>query len=256
MDFWTIGGVVTSIGVVVFLIIHEAEGVGVGIFINMPAFILCVIGPFICLAISNSWKDFRSLIGIMKTAFFVTPPDAKPVIEQLVRYAEIARRDGILALEGVVDEIKDPFLVKGVQLAVDGTDPELIEQIMSTELEYLEERHKVGRKMMDVLSLLSPSLGLVGCVMGLILMLVALAKSGGDPSVVAAKMATAMVATFYGVALANMVYIPLANKLNRKHLEEKLLRQIVMRGVMSIQSGDNPRIVEQKLKIFLPPKER
>ena len=193
----------------------------------------------------------NSVRVIMRTFLY---PKAAPIelINRMVQFAEIARRDGILALEGVTSDIQDEFLVKGIQLAVDGTDPELIEQIMSTELDNMVERHGAGRRVLEVATKYAPAWGMIGTLIGLILML----RKLDDPSSIGPNMAVALLTTMYGAVLANFILGPMADKLAIRTNEELLVKQIVVRGVLSIQSGDNPRIVEQRLRIFLPPKMR
>jgi chemotaxis protein MotA len=170
----------------------------------------------------------------------------------MVKYAEVARRDGILALENVTADIDDPFIVSGIQMAVDGTDPDLIEAIMMNDLEAVEARHAEGKAVFDNIGKFAPAFGMIGTLIGLVIML----KNMNDPSKIGPGMAVALITTFYGALLANLVALPLAEKLGRRSREEVLLKMIVIKGVMAIQSGDNPRIVEQKLKTFLPTRMR
>ncbi len=203
------------------------------------------------ISIPIEWVTNAPKVG--KFVLFFRPESPKDLIKRMVEFAEIARRDGILALENVTDTIKDEYLVRGIQLAVDGTDPELIEQIMNTEIEQLESRHNDGKKFFELYTKYAPAWGMIGTLLGLIAML----KQGmEDPSALTSGMAVALITTLYGSGVANYATGPIADKLTIRHAEEMLLKTIILRGVMSIQSGDNPRIVEQKLKIFLPPTER
>ena len=166
-----------------------------------------------------------------------------------MKFAEIARRDGILSLESMTGTIQDKFIVKGIQMAVDGTDPELIEQILEGELDSLASRHAEGRLLFETLGKYGPAFGMIGTVIGLIIML----KHMEDVSKIGSGMAVALITTLYGAVTANLICLPIADKLRLRSKEEMLMKQIIIKGVMSIQSGDNPRIVEQKLKTFLPP---
>jgi len=170
----------------------------------------------------------------------------------LVKYAEIARRDGILALENVTSKISDPFLISGIQMAVDGTDPDLIETIMSNDLEAVQSRHAEGKALFDNAGKYAPAFGMIGTLIGLVVML----RNMSDPSAIGPAMAVALITTFYGALVANVFALPMAEKLALRSREEILLKQIIIKGVMSIQSGDNPRIVEQKLRTFLPYRSR
>jgi chemotaxis protein MotA len=226
----------------------------VGAFLHTPSVLLVGGGLLAALLISSPIRDILRIPGIVTVCLRSRSRSPVELINRLVQFAEIARRDGILALEGVTEDLDDEFLVRGIQLAVDGTDPELIEQIMNTELENLTDRHSSGKRIFDTLTKYAPAWGLIGTVIGLIMMLTKL--KGADPGEIGEGMALALVTTFYGAMLANFVFGPMADKCVSKQEEEMLLRNIVVRGVLAIQSGDNPRIVEQKLRVFLPPRLR
>jgi chemotaxis protein MotA len=207
------------------------------------------------LFIGFSMRQVFSLPKVMLNCLRAKTEPPVELINKLVQFAEIARRDGILALEGVSETIRDPFLVRGIQLAVDGTDPELIEKIMNTELDSLSERHTTHKRMLDKLTLYTPAWGLAATVIGLIMMFKALNRDV-DPGAIGTGFSIALTATMYGVLGANAFWGPLADKLLVIHEEEMLVKNIIVRGVLAIQSGDNPRIVEQKLRVFLPPRLR
>ena len=218
-----------------------------------PASITIVVGGSIGAAfMSFPLKNLTGLFGVLKKAFFTKPQDPKKLIIDIVKYAEVARRDGILALEGVTKEIDDEFLITGVQMAVDGTDPEIIQTIMETELEILLERHEAGKGMLDALGRYCPAFGMIGTLIGLVAML----QHMEDPSQIGSGMATALLTTLYGALLANILFLPMAEKLAFRSAEEALSKTIIIHGVMAIQSGDNPRTVESKLMTFLPPAQR
>jgi len=221
-------------------------------FFNPPSILIVGGGTLGAVMVSIPARRLINSVRVIMRTFLY--PKAAPIelINRMVQFAEIARRDGILALEGVTSDIQDEFLVKGIQLAVDGTDPELIEQIMSTELDNMVERHGAGRRVLEVATKYAPAWGMIGTLIGLILML----RKLDDPSSIGPNMAVALLTTMYGAVLANFILGPMADKLAIRTNEELLVKQIVVRGVLSIQSGDNPRIVEQRLRIFLPPKMR
>jgi len=152
----------------------------------------------------------------------------------------------------VTKDIDDDFVVKGIQMAIDGTDPELIEQILTSELDSISDRHNRGKSIFDTMGKYAPAFGMIGTLIGLVIML----QNMDDPSKIGPGMAVALLTTLYGALVANLVCLPLADKLARRSGDELLLKEIVIRGVMSIQSGDNPRVVEQKLKTFLSPTMR
>jgi chemotaxis protein MotA len=167
-------------------------------------------------------------------------------------YAKRARREGILSLEPLIKEIDDEYLKKGLQLTVDGLEPELIRDILETEIAYLEERHGSGADVVSVMGAFAPALGMIGTVIGLILML----QTMSDPSTIGPSMAVALITTFYGAILANLVFNPLAGKLRTRSKEEVLIREMILEGVLSISKGENPRVIEEKLNSYLPPKNR
>jgi chemotaxis protein MotA len=178
--------------------------------------------------------------------------DPADAIRDLVKYAEIARREGILSLENHVQDMRDEFIVRGIKMAIDGTDPELIKVIMETELEGVMERHMQGKMVLDQFGKYAPAYGMIGTLLGLIFML----ASMDDPSTIGPSMAIALITTLYGAVIANAFAGPIGDKLYSKDQEEVLLKTIIIAGVMAIQSGDNPRVVESKLLTYLPPGRR
>lgn len=221
-------------------------------FVDWPSVAIVMGGTVAALLISFPLRKVLSLLRVTKNAFFSETRSARDLITDLVKYAEIARRDGILSLESMTETIQDQFIVKGIQMAVDGTDPELIEQILEGELDSLAERHSQGRQLFETMGRYAPAFGMIGTLIGLVIML----KNMEDTSQIGAGMAVALITTLYGAISANLVFLPIADKLRMRSNEEMLMKLIIMKGVMSIQSGDNPRIVEQKLKTFLPPSFR
>jgi len=174
------------------------------------------------------------------------------VIQTLVGFATKARREGLLGLEDEIAQVNDNFLKKGIQLVVDGTDIELVRSILETDLSFLETRHKMGEGVFGTLGGFAPTLGIIGTVMGLVNALSSLENA----SKVAGAIAVAFIATFYGIGFANLIFLPLSFKLKAKSAEEVLIREVMIEGILSISAGDNPRIVEEKLKAFLSPKEQ
>ena len=221
-------------------------------FINTPSIILVVGASMTIMLYACPVGDVKKIISVIKKAMFNENLGVEKLIDDMVHYAEIARRDGILSLENTTKDIKDEFIVSGIQMAVDGTDPELIEQIMTTELDNLMDRHAVGKSLMEQLGKYAPAFGMIGTLVGLVIML----KNMDDPAAIGPGMAVALLTTLYGSLLSNAVFLPLADRLGRRSSEEVLVKTIIIKGVMAIQSGDNPRIVEQKLRTFLPPSAR
>jgi len=250
MDIATVGGIVAAF---VFL------GLGVifargdfALFFDPPSIMVTIMGSLSGLLASNNLSYVLGIGKIIRFAFFAPDINAKDMIVTLVSFSEKARREGLLALEDDLDDLDDDFLKKGIQLVVDGTDPELVRTIMETELEYIIARHDKGKKLFDDWALLAPAFGMIGTLMGLILMMVNLE----DKSAIGPGMSTALITTLYGAILANAVLMPIANKLEVRASEEALLKLIMVEGTLSIQSGDNPRIVRDKLIAFLEPEQR
>lgn len=224
----------------------------VGIYVDIPSVVLVFGASVTVMFFAYPAKVMKSFPGVCKKGFFHKPQSIEALIEDMVGYAEIARRDGILSLENSIKEVNDPFIVQGIQMAVDGTDPELIEAIMETDLENLLERHDSGKGMLDTVGKYAPAMGMIGTLIGLVAMLSDLS----DPQSIGAGLAVALLTTLYGSIVANALALPLADRLGRRSAEEVLYKTVIIKGVMAIQSGDNPRIVEQKLRTFLPPSQR
>jgi len=167
-----------------------------------------------------------------------------------VKYAEIARREGLLAL--AEQRIRDPFMQKAIQLVVDGTKPALIDSILQTEISFLRARHRTGQQLFKGMGTYAPAFGMIGTLIGLINML----RTMEDPSSIGPAMALAILTTLYGALLANLIFLPIADKLAARSDEEILLMEVVIEGVRSLQAGDPPTIVEEKLHAFLSPKLR
>lgn len=251
MDIATIMGLLAGLGVLSLSIVLN-PGASFGAFIDYPSAAIVLGGAACATLIAFPLKQALAVLVVVKKAFTETPRDLAGLIQQLVGFAEIARRDGILALEGRMEDMEDDFVISGVQMAVDGTPAELIYDIMRSEIDTLANRHRVGRSLFEALGRYAPAFGMIGTLMGLIIML----GNMDDPNAIGPGMAVALITTLYGAIIANLVCLPIADKLAYYSRQELLAREIILRGVMSIQSGDNPRVVQQKLKTFLPPRQR
>jgi len=247
MDLATILGLVAGFGLIILAIV--AHGEPLGSFRDLGSLMIVFGGSFAALLISLPLYRVFQAAKVARKVLFAQRVDPEKLIRDLVGYAEIARRDGILSLDKMTGQIDDEFIVHGIQMAVDGTDPEMVEQIMKSELEALAERHRLGRKVFGSLARYAPAFGMIGTIIGLIIML----QHMDDPSRIGTGMAVALLTTLYGAVAGYLVFGPIADKLETRSREEMLMKQIIIRGVMAIQSGDNPRIVEQKLRTFLPP---
>lgn len=221
-------------------------------FVDAPSVIIVIVGSMTgSMMVAQNLKSWSIAIKAVKLIFSLNKTVPGDLIKQLVGFAETARREGILALENVTDDIQDDYLVRGIRLAVDGTDPELIEGIMEAELEIMEERHNNVITFWNLVGKYVPTWGMMGTLIGLILMLADM-----RPETIGPNMSIALLTTYYGAIIANFLALPIADKLKSKHQEEQIIKNVILKGVMSIQSGDNPRIVQQKLNIYLPPLER
>ena len=219
-----------------------------GDYINMPSVFIVFGGVIASTVVSYPMEALKNLGKLMGNAFKLKKVDFQADIENIVKIANIARREGILALEETVNEMNDPFMQKGIMLIIDGSDPELVKSVLETELVFVRERHSSGQAILLQMSSYSPAFGMIGTLIGLINML----KKLDDPSSLGPSMAVALVTTFYGVILANLLFTPLAKKLAAQSADECLRKEMVLEGILSIQDGENPRIIREKLNAFLP----
>lgn len=249
MDISTIIGIVSGLFLVFFSIMSQGS---VKLFFDMASLMIVMGGTIAATLISYRLSDVVGVVGVVKNAFLHKTPDPAETIKTIVRFAEMARKEGILYLEREMEKIDDPFLKQGVQLAADGTEPELMRTILGTEISYQQERHDLGQGTFSTMGTYAPAFGMIGTLIGLVLML----ANMEDPSSIGPAMAVALRTTFYGALLANLFFLPIAGKLKTRSSQEVMLKELILEGVLSIQSGDNPRIVEQKLASFIAPKQR
>lgn len=249
MDIATIAGIIAGSA---FIIVGIYLGGDLGNFYDFPSIMITVGGTAAAMLIAYPISKIAQIRKILRRVFFTRNDNLQDVISKIIELANIARREGLLALEEAIYEINEPFLQKGILLIVDGTDPELVRNILETELSFIEERHQKGGEIFETAASLAPGFGMIGTLIGLINML----KSLDDPSSLGPGMSVALVTTFYGSIIANLFCIPVAKKLKYNSSREILTKEIMLEGILSIQAGENPRIIEEKLKAFLPPNER
>ncbi len=249
MDLATIVGLISGIVLILWGILNAGQ---LSWFWNFASILIVIGGTFAATFIAYPLKKVLSTFAVVKKAFSNNNIETGSIISKVVDLANIARREGLLALEEAVESINDDFLQKGVMLIVDGTDPELVKNILETEIAFLEERHSEGKSILDIMGTLSPAFGMIGTLIGLVAMLQQL----DNPSTIGPSMAVALITTLYGTLFANLICIPLARKLKLRSREEVLIKEIMIEGLLSIQAGENPRIIEEKLKAFLPPAVR
>ncbi|NMA90380.1 MAG: flagellar motor protein MotP [Amphibacillus sp.] len=246
-DILTSFGILFGLLMISFGIFSSAGLKGFLSFINIPSLII-VLGGVIAGILINFNVDQVKLMGkVVKESFRKNHYDLPELIALFEQLSERARREGLLALENELEEVEDPFIKKGVLLAIDGIEPEVIQDIMNAEIIAMEDRHTVGRKILQKAGEYAPAWGMIGTLIGLVLMLIDL----NDPSMVGPQMAVALITTFYGVVLANLIFLPMASKLETKTDEEVFMKQIIIEGVIGVQSGQNPRILKEKLSAFL-----
>lgn len=245
--------VLTPIGItlgfiMIMLAITAKEGTeGLARFVDISSVFIVIGGIVASLCINFKMDHLKSGGKVLKEAFYKNDQGLRELIDLFIMLSERARRDGILALENELENVDDPFVKKGILLAVDGIEPEVINDIMNAEISAMEERHIKGRMMVEKAGEYAPAWGMIGTLVGLILML----NSLTDPTSLGPNMAVALITTLYGTVLANLVFLPMANKLENKTEDEIFIKEIIIEGVIGVQSGQNPRILEEKLSAFL-----
>lgn len=253
MDLASIIGLVVCLGMIIFGIVTGDEGfAAIKHFLHGQSFIITVGGTFACILAMNPIQDFisglKSFTLVLKTPTLDTPQ----IIKKIIDLSNIARKEGLLSLEEAAADLDDAFLKKGILLIVDGTDPELVRGILETELTCIEDRHKKRIDFWMNIAAMGPAWGMIGTLIGLILML----QNLSDASTIGPNMATALITTLYGSMLANWIGTPVATKLKANSENETMVKEIMIEGLLSIQAGENPRVIEEKLKSFLAPKDR
>ena len=228
------------------------EGGNPAAFIIPSALVLIIFGTLGVVMASSGLQPVLRIPTLYIKAMTGAPPNRPEAIRALVKMAERARREGLLALEEEASTITDPFLAKGLRLVVDGTDPELVKDILDLDVEAMAGRHHENAALFSHASGFAPTIGIIGTVMGLVHVL----ENLSNPSSLGPAISAAFIATFFGVSSANLIYLPIANKLKELSTHEADARTMMIEGILSIQAGDNPRIVEEKLKTFLEPSER
>jgi len=250
MDIATLIGIALAFGALGVSVL--LEGGGFGGFVNVPAIVLVIGGTLGATVLSFPMKQMVGPPGVMKHAFMFKELDAVQVMRQIVEYARKARREGILALEQEARNTDNQFLRLGIQLVVDGTPPELVREILETEVASMRKRHGVGESIFSTMGGFAPTLGILGTVMGLVNMLARLS----EPGEMGHSIAAAFCATLYGVGIANLVFLPIGNKLKLRSHHEAALYELIIEGVLALQEGDNPRVVQSKMEAFLSPKDK
>lgn len=250
MDIATLGGLVVGVGAIALSFLME--GGHLSMVFQVPAMLLVIFGTLGAAAITTSFQTVMRIPLYIKLALFAPDRGVQATIDQLVGMAERARREGILGLEAELRKIHDPFFKKAMQLVIDGTEVTTLRSILETEITYLDERHHEGITLFNKLGGFSPTLGIIGTVLGLIHTL----ANTGDAGKMAQSIAAAFIATLWGVGMANLFYLPIGDKLKYRHDLEMQRLELIAEGVTAIQSGDNPRVIKTRLHSFVHPRER
>ncbi len=252
MDIATIAGIIIFFGLCIGSI-FMSEGVsGFKPFMNMEA-LLMVMGGTVCATLVN--YPLSQVIGVgkvIKKTLMSHGEDTSDIVGTFVSLSQKAKKEGFLALQNDVRGIKSDFLRRGVQLVVDGADHEFIRNMLETEIGFIRERHKGGQEILNAMGTYSPAFGIIGTVLGMIMML----SSIEDVAAVPRRMALALAAAFYGLGSGYLIFLPMGGKLRRRSEEELLVKEIIIRGVLLLQSGATPSVVEANLKAYLAPSER
>jgi chemotaxis protein MotA len=252
MDLATLIGLVLCFALMIFGITF---GNGFGViknFINVPSILITFGGAFCATLASYKLNDFIKGLKGFSIALKQQKFEQTEIITKIIELSNVARKEGLLALEEAAEDLGDAFMKKGILLIVDGTEPDLVRAILETELSCIEQRHSKVATFWDTLAAMGPAWGMIGTLIGLINML----QDMDDPTPIGPAMAVALITTLYGSMLANWVATPLANKLRANNAEEITLKEVMIEGLLSIQAGENPRVIEEKLKSFLAPADR
>lgn len=247
MDIASIIGLILGFVLMIFGIL--SNGASLLNYVDLPSALITFGGSICGVLASNSVGSFVKGIKSMALTFKVPVINIEEMIRSIIDLSNIARKEGLLSLEEAAGELEDPFLKKGILLIVDGTDPDLVRAILETEIMSVDSRHRDVIGFWDCWGALGPAWGMIGTLIGLIAML----NDMSDPNSIGPSMAVALITTLYGSLLANWICAPTANKLKMNNANEMQLKEVMIEGLLSIQAGENPRVIEEKLKSFLPP---
>jgi chemotaxis protein MotA len=247
MDLATLLGLVGALGIVMAAMFAGGDAL---IFLNVPALMIVIGGTFMVVMIKFSIKQFFGAFKVAARAFMFKVDDPEELIIQIVRFSDIARKEGMLALEN--EEIENDFLEEGIKMLIDGNTREVIQTVMSKDLQQTIDRHKWGAKVFSATGDVAPAMGMIGTLIGLVQML----SNMSDPKSIGPAMAVALLTTLYGAMLATVIAIPIADKLTLRKTEEGRIKAMCLDGLLAIQEGLNPRVIEAMLKTYLTPKQR
>ncbi len=249
------GSIATLIGIVVsfaLMIWAILMGGPLSIFIDVPSIAIVFGGTAGVALINFPLADVTGTVGVIKKTVLIKEADTNAIIAKLLEFSNKARKGGILSLQDQIDSLDDAFMIKALQMAVDGQEPADLKAMLMTEIDNIGARHSSGAQILDTMGAIAPAMGMVGTLIGLVQML----QNMSDPAAIGPAMAVALLTTFYGAVLANILFIPMAGKLKTRSRTELLQKTVIAEGMESILSGENPRIMEQRLHTYLAPKNR
>lgn len=249
MDLATIVGLIAAFGLMIIAIM---QGSSLLVFIDIAALTIVIGGTFGTVLVHFPFGDIMGAVKVASKAFMHKTQSPVDTISRLITYAGKARKEGILSLQSVMNDIDDEFFLKGLQMAVDGQEPEALKEMLEREIEYVMERHDKGAEIFSTFAAYSPAMGMIGTLIGLVQML----QTMDDPSTIGPAMAVALLTTFYGAIIANIIANPIAGKLKLRSASEVLNKTLVTEGMKAILEGENPRLMEQRLHAFVAPRER
>jgi chemotaxis protein MotA len=247
VDLATLIGLVGALGIIMAAIVLGGSAL---IFLNVPSLLIVGLGTVLVVLMKFPLAHFFSAFKIAMKAFLHKPEDPQQLIREGVELANIARKEGVLGLEG--REIDNPFLERGIQLCVDGHEPEFVRQMLNKDVNLTIERHERGQAIFRAIGDVAPAMGMIGTLIGLVQML----SNMDDPKAIGPAMAVALLTTLYGAVIANAFAIPIADKLALRSNEERLNKALILEAINAIQEGINPRVMEELLKTYLPVGER
>lgn len=247
MDLATIVGILGAVGLIVVSMLMSGE---VGMFWNVPSLFIVVGGSLFAVMAKYGLGQFLGAGKVAAKSFFVDDTDPAELIDDIVALADVARKGGLLALEG--REVSNEFLQRSLQLLVDGHDPEVVKALVSKDRSLAEERHSTAASIFYSLAAVAPAMGMIGTLVGLVAMLADM----NDPKSIGPAMAIALLTTLYGALLANAVFEPMADKLKLRAKEEANIKRLILDALLAIQSGQNPRVIDSMLRVYLPESKR
>lgn len=252
MDIATFTGIIVFLGFVLGAVYLQEGVAGFVPFMNLEALLVVMGGTFCALLVNFPLSKVIGLMKVLKKVMASKGEDTSKLVSTFVSLSQKAKKEGFLALEGDVKALQDDFMKRGLQLVIDGADHDFIKNMLETELDFIRERHKVGREIFNALGTYAPAFGIIGTVLGMILML----SSIDDVAQVPRRMALALAAAFYGLGSGYWLFLPMAGKLKLRSEEELFVKEIIIRGVLLLQSGATPSVVEANLKAYLEPSKR